>query len=180
MERAMAESRAMSGMQSPQETGLTQPDNLPFFGPATKDAYDPNQWAMVTTSKQSPEPGPSGRKRGEGQPAFLRCRWFGWVVFRLGGILTILHAIPSARNVLVELGSTPPAGYGSSSERWKGNPIIRPAAPSDVQWGATAEADFAEELHRLMAFLDSTDRSYGTADGLLLTQAWKYGGSSAA
>ncbi|KAG4220251.1 hypothetical protein PC116_g31270 [Phytophthora cactorum] len=38
-------------------------------------------------------------------------------------------------------------------------------------WGDEAHPEFTEELHRLMAFLDKTERSYGTVDGLIDTRA---------
>ncbi len=164
----MAESRAMSGIQSPQEMGITQGDaSLPFFGPATRDEYDPDQWTMVAATRESPEPGPSGRRRTPGAPAFLRCRKTSWDVHRLGGILTMLHEIPAARNVLLQSG-TPAANYGSSSQWWKGIAIAQRIRDDDgwPQAPSATEADVSEELHRVMAFLDATERSYGTADVL--------------
>lgn len=178
LQRAIAESVATSGMQSPQplpqESGITQAmgqadTSLPYFGPATRPGYEQDQWAMVTLNRETPEPGPSRRKRGPGVPAFLRCRRDNsWERHRLGAILTIFHSIPAARNVLLRSGE-PAQSYGHNSEWWKGGRILRPAAqagPNAAAWTWEDEASvgWSEELHRLMAFLDATERSYGTAD----------------
>jgi len=168
LQRAIAESVAVSGGASPsQEVGVTQADtNLPFFGPATRPDYDQNQWAMIPVVKDATEPTPSARKREPGVPAFLKCRNSGWERNRLGQLLTVLHEIPAARNALLRSGTTP-ASYGHNSEWWKGQPILSPPVRSEEgQQQAETEPNFYEETHRLIAFLDATDRSYGTADSL--------------
>src|SRR4051812_47859135 len=51
LERALAESAAMSRLQSPQESGILDPPGYkPYFGPANRAEYDPHEWAMVTTN----------------------------------------------------------------------------------------------------------------------------------
>lgn len=171
LQKALAASRAESGVASPQETGIAHADtSLPAFGPANRDDYDQNQWAMVPIHKEPAEPPPSSRKREPGSPAFLRCRKTGYERHRLGTLLTVFHEIPAARNALLSSG-IPAATYGHSPAWWKGQPIV----PAHIQaardrgelsWADDTDPDFSEEVHRLMAFLDITDRSYGTADVL--------------
>ncbi|CAK7234438.1 hypothetical protein SCUCBS95973_008937, partial [Sporothrix curviconia] len=196
LERALAESAAMSGLHTPQETGITSDPppyigpqlpstDLPFFGPASRDAYDPDQWAMVHKTLEPQEPGPSGRMRAEDTPAFLRSRKTGHDASTLGALLTILHAIPMARNSFLGAGEQPPT-YGQNPEWWKGGRIDPAGVPepdqamkldqvinvdSDDDVGydqpspqSEGARELIDEIHRLMAFLDSTTRAYGTAD----------------
>lgn len=176
LQRAIAESVAASGVQSPQpppqESGVTEADtSLPYFGPANRSGYDQNEWAMVTLNREPQEPSPLHRMRAPGVPAFLRCRSErSWDNHQLGAIITILHSIPAARNALLRSGKSADT-YGSGPEWWKGKPILRPAVRAaqeagEMNWGDDAKPVWAEELHRLMAFLDGTDRNYGTADML--------------
>ncbi|OAA58950.1 ubiquitin interaction motif protein [Niveomyces insectorum RCEF 264] len=187
LQRALAESAAMSGLHSPQESGITTNEvatNLPFFGPANREAYDPDQWAMVRTTAEPQEPSPSGRKRTPGTPAFLRYRQPQRNAYLLNAIITILHAIPAARNALLRCGPPSPT-YGQNSEWWKGSFIqpagdgVEAASPAlddgplpavSAQPAVSSARDFVEEVHRLIAFLDSTDRAYGTADNLAETE----------
>lgn len=109
------------------------------------------------------------RKRQPGTPAFIRqtkdCR--------LGSLLSIYHKIPLVRNILLSYPS-PARTYGHNSEWWKGQPILKPEVLAAMMRGESVSADdsrpaFNEEIHRLMAFLDQTDRSYGTVDALAET-----------
>lgn len=169
LQRAIAESVAQqSGYHTPQESGIIQGDNTnnPFFGPANRSEYDPNRWGMVPVTVGGEEPGPAFRKRIPGTPAFLRSRR-GWYEHRLGAILTILHEIPAARNLLLSSGSTEPATYGTNRDWWKGAAIVPTGVDTEgMSWAQELDPSFSEEVHRLMAFLDATDRSYGTADVL--------------
>ena len=200
LERALAESAAMSGLHTPQETGVTAsdpyvpigpqlPTDMPFFGPASRDAYEPDQWAMVHKTLEPQEPDPSGRMRAEGTPAFLRSRQTGYDASTLSALLTVLHAIPLARNSFLAAGEQP-ASYGQNPEWWKGERIDPVGVPEPGQTTSAnliniADSDedisyeqqqqqqslelegareLIDELHRLMAFLDRTTRAYGTAD----------------
>lgn len=176
LQRALAESAAESGLP-PQESGIIGGDvNEKKFGPATRTEYEQDQWAMVptkaqATTQQMPELLPSGRKRPLGAPAFLR----GTGDHRLAAIVTILNQIPLARNALLSCGS-PARNYGYNNEWWDGKAIVRQdnlgtAAQDD--WAATSQGhpDFHHEVHRLIAFLDNTDRAYGSVDGLASTSA---------
>jgi hypothetical protein len=179
MQRAIAESVAVSGRGTPQpppqESGVTGGDTSnPHFGPANRPDYDHNQWAMVTVAKEKAEPGPLGRSRGPGAPAFLRCRK-DYNEHRLGALLTIYHQIPAVRNMLLRLG-TPAETYGQDPGWWAGQAIIAPPQPiaDDAYWDAPPDTDIIHETHRLMAFLDGTERAYGTADVLanILPSDW--------
>lgn len=172
MQRAIRESAQEAGI-SMLETGVTEPSvSQPNFGPANRNDYDQSSWAMVPTgpaeTRLTSAPVPSQRKRTDSAPAFLVQGFSSAGDHRLGGLLTILHEIPLARNILLETGS-PAASYGHNGEWWKGQEILPPHVLAEMQtgqltWGqdARAKPDFDEELHRLMAFLDSTERSYGT------------------
>ncbi|EFQ27956.1 ubiquitin interaction domain-containing protein [Colletotrichum graminicola M1.001] len=175
LQRALRESQADAGFK-PQEAGVTDTGaNATYFGPANRPDYDQNSWAMVTTATTSSQavvngdPPPSARKREEGAPAFLiqkpNARNSSQ---RLGSVLTILHEIPLARNVLLQAGK-PAASYGHNSEWWKGQPIYAPHVlaamqQGELQWSEESKPDFHEEIHRLMAFLDLTERSYGSVE----------------
>uniref|UniRef100_L7JFM9 Ubiquitin interaction domain-containing protein n=1 Tax=Pyricularia oryzae (strain P131) TaxID=1143193 RepID=L7JFM9_PYRO1 len=182
-QRALAESRASSGLEAPpQESGVVgangQDVYQPFFGPAVRDNYEQAQWAMVPVAQEKPDPLPSDRKRNQGIPPFLRCRRTGSASeqHRLGALLTILHQIPAARNFFLEL-EAKTGTYGINNQWWKGEAIPpapredqQEAIPDDGGWHESQSdgppAGLVEELHRLMAFLDMTDRSYGQADVL--------------
>lgn len=81
--------------------------------------------------------------------------------------MMLLHEIPAARNFFLLLEGAHQS-YGSNNQWWRGE-VIRPNtdAISD-SWGSQ-DVVLVDELQRLVAFLDNTDRSYGTADGLCLT-----------
>ncbi|KAI0840102.1 hypothetical protein F5Y06DRAFT_263648 [Hypoxylon sp. FL0890] len=175
LERALAESAAESGIQL-QEAGIVDNEtNLKYFGPANRPQYETEQWAMVHTKSTmdtiKTDPNPSERKRNPEAPAFLRQT----KDHRVGSILSIYHKIPLVRNILLQCG-TPARNYGHNSEWWRGQPILKhehlaAMARGETIWGDEAHPEFAEELHRLMAFLDRTERAYGTVDGLIDTKA---------
>lgn len=193
--QALAESTAMSSMKAPQELGISDdsyapigpqlPTHVPYFGSASRDAYDPDQWAMVQRTIELQEPGPSARMRAEGSPALLRGRQTGHSLSILSALLTILHAIPLARNNFLCAGEQP-ASYGQDPEWWKGG-RIQPAGVLEADRTMRLETiinndsdeddiyeprstntenarELMDEIHRLMAFLDCTTRAYGTAD----------------
>lgn len=175
MQRALRESAQEAGISVlQQETGITEGSaNAPHFGPANRSDYDQTNWAMVPVgpaaeTKMNNTPAPSLRKRTIGAPAFLIQGFSSSGDHRLGGLLTILHEIPLARNILLQTGN-PAASYGHNSEWWKGQEILPPHVLAQLQTGqltwngeSSTRPDFEEELHRLMAFLDSTERSHGT------------------
>ncbi|KAI8952734.1 hypothetical protein F4801DRAFT_577262 [Xylaria longipes] len=173
--RALAESAAESGITL-QETGVIDHEtNSKHFGPANRSEYDTEMWAMVPTKAngwtEAADPPPSNRKRDADAPTFLRQT----KDHRLGSILSIYNKIPLARNFLLRCGKQALI-YGHNSGWWKGQPILRQdvlakmATGEDI-WGEDAHPDFVEELHRLVAFLDKSERSYASADNLAETKA---------
>ncbi|KAL7790935.1 hypothetical protein V8C37DRAFT_383706 [Trichoderma ceciliae] len=181
MQRALRESAQEAGLSlDPQESGIMdQSTSTPYFGPANRSDYDQGNWAMVPVgplkAKLSNAPSPSQRKRAPEAPAFIVQGSSSVGSHGLGGLLTILHQIPLARNILLQCGS-PAASYGFNSEWWNGQEIVPPDVvlrqmqSEGPKWGDddydAAKPNFEEEIHRLMAFLDSTERGYGTVNTL--------------
>ena len=178
MARALRESAQEAGIKVPQqETGVVDDSTAtPFFGKAERENYDQGNWALVPSEQPQTAlvvaPRPSSRKREDGAPAFLLQGYNATGQHRLGGLVTILHQIPLARNILLQCGD-PALSYGHNSEWWNGQEILPPHVLSalqsgDLRWGNhdTAKPIFEEELHRLMAFLDLTERGYGTVSVL--------------
>lgn len=151
-----------------QETGVI--DGLdPHFGPATRDHYDSKDWivAIPDTSVQEilQNPDPVDRKRAPNAPAFLRPSPAG---HRLPAFITILHAIPMAREALLSKTQVLP-DYGMNAEWWDGAHASI-GTPTVLQ--TTQEHHFPRmdeliyEFQRLIAFLDETERAYGSSDAL--------------
>ncbi|KOS21282.1 hypothetical protein ESCO_006709 [Escovopsis weberi] len=180
MQRALRESAQEAGiaLSVPQESGVTDTStSQPYFGPANRADYDMGSWAMVPVGGSahhgSGDPKPSLRKRVAGAPAFLVQGQNYGARHRLGGLVTILHEIPLARNIFLHCGA-PAANYGYNTKWWEGQAIIPPETlqkiqtDDEMQWVEQGEASLSleEEMHRLMAFLDSTERSYGYVGAL--------------
>ncbi|CAI7617320.1 unnamed protein product [Penicillium discolor] len=150
-----------------QETGVTL-HKQPQFNKATRDHYEEGAWAMTLFNTSSEEvmisPDPEDRKRVEGEPAFIRPNPNG---IYLGGLLTILHSIPLAREALL-LRNKPLFDYGHESQWWNGQPINLPKIVT-VNDGKTGDSDWDDIIHetqRLMAFMDTTKRAFGSSDSL--------------
>ncbi|KAH7321720.1 hypothetical protein BKA65DRAFT_512841 [Rhexocercosporidium sp. MPI-PUGE-AT-0058] len=162
LQQALAASRADLGMP-PQESGVTGTEVV-HFGPATRSQYEQGQWDMVpigkTSSREILDPEPADRKREPGAPAFLKPMAQDT---RLNAVITIYHEIPLARNVFLYSRKELPS-YGHDSEWWSGKSIETQVVT--VQGEETLLEDCDAELQRLMAFLDKTDRSYGSVEPL--------------
>lgn len=174
LQRAIAESKAASAGPTPQESGIIDAIDIgPRFGPATRDTYDNDQWSMVRIQPQLSDPPPSARKRSPEVPVFLGSRQDNALRrrHRLGNLMMVLHEIPAARNFFLLLEGASPS-YGNNNQWWRGDPI-RPSLDTTLDDWSTNDVHLVDELQRLVAFLDSTDRSYGTADGLCLTTSLK-------
>lgn len=150
-----------------QETGVTL-HKQPQFNKATRDHYEEGAWAMTLFNTSSEEvmisPDPEDRKRVEGEPAFIRPNPNG---IYLGGLLTILHNIPLAREALL-LRNKPLFDYGHEAQWWNGQPINLPKIVT-VNDGKTGDSDWDDIIHetqRLMAFMDTTKRAFGSSDSL--------------
>ncbi|KAE8381436.1 hypothetical protein BDV26DRAFT_255599 [Aspergillus bertholletiae] len=169
-ERELQQAVAMSLNQNlgQQETGVTT-SNKSNFGRATRDFYDEGAWAMTLFNSSAREiiisPNPGDRKRVEGEPAFLRPSEDG---LYLGGLLTVFHSIPLAREALLQRNRTL-SNYGHDPQWWNGQPINLPKIVTiqDAHDGDTDWDDIIYETQRLVAFLDSTERSFGSVDALM-------------
>jgi hypothetical protein len=151
-----------------QETGVTTNTNQQNFGPATGDYYDEGNWSMTLFNSTSREivvsPDPVDRKRTDDEPAFLRPSPDNQY---LGGLITILHSIPLAREALL-LKNQVLSDYGHDPQWWNGQPIKLPKIVTihDEAQGASDWDDILHEVQRLVAFLDSTTRAFGSSDAL--------------
>lgn len=150
-----------------QETGVTAVTE-PHFGKATRDYYDANQWAMTPFQSSFQEvvtcPDPEDRKRLGDEPVFIRPTQDN---LYLGSFLTIAHEIPLAREALL-LRNKALFDYGYDAQWWNGQAINLPkivtvheSQDEDSDW-----EDIIHETQRLMAFLDSTQRAFGSSDAL--------------
>lgn len=169
-ERDLQHAVAMSLGQdySHQESGVVTQNQDTRFGPATRDFYDESSWGMTVVNSSAREevisPDPEDRQRSANEPAFLRP---SQEALYIGGFLTILHSIPLAREALLLRDKLIP-DYGHDSRWWHGQPIKTPRIVSldnpyadDQDWD-----DILHETQRLMAFLDSTRRAFGSTDAL--------------
>lgn len=172
---------------SDQETGVVESTSVAHFGPANRTDYDNGNWAMVPTKANQTTlesaPAPALRKRAPDAPAFLVQGLTAANTHGLGSLLTIMHQIPLARNILLETGSPAPS-YGHNSEWWKGQEILPPHVlarlqTDQLQWGSddVEKPNFEEEIHRLMALLDQTERAYGTVSVLTDLIPWSSTGA---
>ncbi|KAL2269714.1 hypothetical protein VTJ83DRAFT_1898 [Remersonia thermophila] len=180
LQRAINASLGDSGMQTPlafppppsmppppQQSGITTSgvESGVQFGPANRPEYEPDEWAMVRLANRDPDADPALRTRKPGVPVLLRCRIdLDWNKHRLGALLMIYHGIPAARNALLRTGEPPGYGYGNKSDWWQGQAITVPAQDPRELVGDRVRVSWSDELHRLVAFLEGTDRAYGTAD----------------
>ncbi|KAI0140569.1 hypothetical protein GGR57DRAFT_509343 [Xylariaceae sp. FL1272] len=165
LQRALAASAAESGIQ-PQETGFVDRDtDAKHFGPANRHQYDIDQWAMVptgpTANPKYSVPASSTRRREAGVPVILRQSKDH---HHLAPLMSIYNQIPLAKNALLVCGRSA-RDYGHNPDWWRGIPILSQTTHPGA-WGDDVQTDLFEELHRLMAFLDKSDRSYGNADML--------------
>jgi hypothetical protein len=169
LQRAIEESRVSAGL-APQESGITGTDKV-AFGPATQSQYEEKEWGMVTVGKSSAreillDPEPPARKRDINVPAFIKPTVDN---HRLGALLTIYHEIPLVREVFLNRLDVL-QNYGYDNEWWSGKaielPVILGLEPDEGQ-------ELNHEIQRLMAFLDKSDRSYGSAEVLANGRAVK-------
>ncbi|KAL4903931.1 hypothetical protein BDW74DRAFT_155659 [Aspergillus multicolor] len=177
-ERQLQQAVAMSLNQNlgQQETGVTTTNQN--FGRATRDHYEQDDWAMTLFNSSAREivisPDPVDRKKQPTEPAFIRPTRDS---LYLSGLLTILHSIPLAREALL-LRNKALSDYGKNAQWWDGQPIYLPKIVTiqEAQDGDTDWDDILYECQRLVAFLDSTNRAFGSIDALAgLKQLETYG-----
>ena len=165
LQKAMAMS--MNHNVDGQEMGVMEP-TVTHFGPANNYShYETSQWAMTATGHHAQEilqnPDPEFRKRHENAPAFIKPSPAGHY---LPALITILHEIPVAREALLARDVLLP-DYGTGSEWWDGVPIQAPKIIDlEKETEDTTWQEMIFEPQRLMAFLDQTDRAYGSTDVL--------------
>ena len=166
LSQAMAMSMNNSQILPGQETG-TVDQARPTFGPATREHYDENEWAMVYPTAQTQEillnSEPGDRKRQPNTPAFFKTPSTGHC---LSALIKILHAIPIAREALLNRTKTL-QDYGHEKNWWDGTPVkVLRIVNMDDDGRKVNEDEIIHEAQRLMAFLDKTDRAYGSTNVL--------------
>ncbi|KAF9631352.1 ubiquitin interaction motif protein [Lasiodiplodia theobromae] len=145
-----------------QETGVVGASGVQF-GPATREYYEQNQWAMTTVSSTVPDPPPSQRKREPGEPAFMKPLPSQDY---LPSLITILNTIPMSHNALLMKNHLLPH-YGQDPQWWTGNPIaVAQTIDLDDVRQEDGRTEIIHETQRIMAFLDYTDRAYGSVEPL--------------
>ncbi|KAK5008829.1 hypothetical protein LTR28_003451 [Elasticomyces elasticus] len=143
-----------------------------YFGPATREQYDPNKWAVtvagpVDTSVVDVED-PRDRGASTAYPRFVRPTNKNNY---LANFLTICHSIPKAREALLRRKHDFPT-YGENPDWWRGDPIRFPTTTrkstfSDWEKRTTSDnEELVTEMQRIMAFLGNSDRWYCSADSL--------------
>ncbi|MCJ1313804.1 hypothetical protein MMC25_007484 [Agyrium rufum] len=167
MKQAMAMSMSQT-LPTEQETGVTDSSGA-HFAPATKSHYDPSTWGMTVTGARTTEifqnPDPEYRRREAGRPAFIKP-----AISRdyLPALITILHAIPLTREALLLRESIAP-DYGENQDWWDGMAIDMPITirlDEDSPTQEIKDFEVVREAQRLMAFLDDTERAYGSSEAL--------------
>ncbi|KAL8927954.1 MAG: hypothetical protein Q9208_002029 [Pyrenodesmia sp. 3 TL-2023] len=147
-----------------QQSGTTVANDK-YFGPE-REYHDTKHWIMTTTKSTAneiiPNPEPKHRRRQSSTPAFLRPSPAG---HRLPGVVKILHAIPAAREALLSRNLVS-NDYGHQNEWWDGATIESPRIIYSEAGLQASSEDVISESQRLMAFLDDTERAYGSSEGL--------------
>ena len=170
MNRAMAMSMSESQTLPGQETGVTAP-STGTFGPAQREYYDTAKWSMTLPKSFAreilPNAEPIDRQRRPGTPAFLKPTSDA---LQLASFVKILHEIPMARDALLNIELLCP-DYGYDTQWWDGEAIKQLRVVNVDEGYRNAQGqDFIYEMQRLMAFLDDTERAYGSIDGLTRLQ----------
>ena len=166
LNRAMAISMNDSQTLPGQETG-TIDHGKQTFGPATRNYYEADAWAVVRPAAQIEEillnPEPNDRKREPNTPAFFKTPSTS---HRLPALIKILHTIPMAREALLNR-TKMLQDYGHEKDWWDGTPVkVLRIVNMDADGRISNEDDIIFEAQRLMAFLDKTDRAYGSTNVL--------------
>lgn len=165
-----------TGVETGQESGLVgNTGTAGALRPATQAYYDNASWALVPATKSTeyiPDASLSYQKRDD-EPGFLKPllnKDF------LPALLTILHSIPLIRNTLLAP-AVSASSYWRGEEWWKGSGTTPVTTTIDNGPGfdPAPELELLYETQRLIAFLDSSDRSYASLESLFQLDGWKYG-----
>lgn len=172
MRQAMSQSMTDNQLRG-QENGVTAGNN-PHFGPATREHYDTQKWTMTLPSTFAQEilenPDPPDRRRGSGDPAFFKPSLAG---HRLPALVKILQTIPMGREALLNRAYKLP-DYGYEEDWWDGVPIDmkKLGVVSGIDRGTEID-DIIYETQRLIAFLEETERAYGSVEALAQIPTFK-------
>jgi hypothetical protein len=163
---------------SPQESGIIGSSYGTNFGPATKDSYDLQKWAMTvpdaTAAEIIPDVDPWDRIRGN-DPVFMKPLTDS---DPLPALMTILGQIPLAQEVLLSAGGLI-NDYGGDPTWWSGTPIKLTEMVAESSQPAPDDArDLITETQRLMAFMIGSDRLYGSVEPLGSLRALKEAAAS--
>lgn len=164
-----------ASIRSSQESGVTGASGNSFIGPMQeKDHYhNAHQWAVVPFTSSAEiflDPDPDERRRDVSawEPVVMRPLPGGNA---LASIITILGHIPLVRTTLAN-GSTV-TDYGSNPEWWKGTKIELATVVHAEEPHHKSAYELMEETQRLMAFVNSSTRSYGSVLSLSQLDAVK-------
>ena len=163
LQKAMAMS--MNHSVEVQELGVTGSSGVHFRPANNSSYYETSKWAMTATGHHAQEilqnPEPEFRKRDDTVPAFIKPSPAGHY---LSALITILHEIPVAREALLARDIFLP-DYGTENEWWDGVPILTPKVVDlEKEMEDNSSQEMISEPQRLMAFLDHTERAYGSTD----------------
>ena len=175
LEAALAASRGGKGAPYQQEMGVLRSDGTEQkFGPATREYYENEQWALVPSlavaSEIVPDVDVQHRVHVSGEPRLLKHMLEGDY---LPNLLTICNAIPAAREAFL-MREHVRADYGQDPDWWRGHTIPMPRIVHTID-GTPSDPDsdnydeLIVEAQRLMAFLDFSNRSYANVGGLTQT-----------
>ncbi|KAK6330759.1 hypothetical protein TWF718_002959 [Orbilia javanica] len=172
MEDSQSSGQNYSAYTGPQTTGTVGYTPGTNFKRADNDTqYDSGAWALAVRGQGETsaieiflDPPPNQRKRVPEQPAFLRPSTGSG---SLGPLLTIMHSIPTARDVLLQPDHLL-EDYGQQENWWAGHIIQIPRIVNedDIDPIPPENLEVVRESQRLMAFLSGTERAYGTAESL--------------
>lgn len=155
---------------STQQSGVTN-SGTTAYGPENMPQYSEKDWGLTKYVNNSAreilvDPEPAGRIKPIIAPAFLKPSVDD---HRIGALLTIYHEIPLVREIFLNRSEVLP-NYGFNPDWWSGTAI---QMPSIVGEEPSQSQELLYELQRIMAFLDKTDRSYGSAEALANLGAMK-------
>ena len=157
-----------------QENGVVT-GSAPHFGPANREHYDTQKWTMTHPRAYAQEilgnPEPPDRKREIGSPVFFKPSLAN---HRLPALIKILHSVPMGREALLCQGHLL-THYGYEEDWWDGVPV-ETRMTSDKRPNERTSPDSDEIIHetqRLVAFLEETERAYGSVDALAQLSVFK-------
>jgi hypothetical protein len=161
----------MKAQISPQESGVIGSSGA-VFGPANRDHYEPSLWAMTVADSAAveiiPDVDVQDRTRLENEPAIMKPLGNG---DPLPAFITILGQIPLVQKLFVEYGHVLD-DYGKDSAWWSGTSIELPETTDmGTNDGTNDDLALLHETQRLMAFMLSTERLYGSLEPLTKLKA---------